>query len=194
MGVGYVHHETCVLASSSCELCERAGQRVATSTMGSRVFVAGGRLAVRCAQLASDMGCVIRAALCADSIFRDRALRGNVRRVASVEELSTLLNAQVVHWIFSLCNPFALAADVLGRVRQGAFKYREGPLARCAGTAATSSVLLVQETEYAVTWHRIDGGADTDDRVVQLYVLLRQPIRRLLLTSNAARLESRASV
>ncbi|MGY3034289.1 hypothetical protein ACVIIV_003459 [Bradyrhizobium sp. USDA 4354] len=172
MGVAYVHHDTCVLASSSCQLRERDGQRAARSTMGPRVFVAGGRLAVRCAQLASDMGCVIRAALCADPIFGDWARRGNIRRVASVEELSTLLNAQVVDWIFSLCNPFALAADVLGRVRQGAFKCREGPLARCAGTAATSTVLLVQDTEYAVTWHRIDGGADTGDRVVQFHVLI----------------------
>lgn len=135
-------------------------------------LVAGGRLAARCAQVASDMGDVIRAALCADPILGDWARRGKIRRVASVEELSTLLNAQVVDWIFSGCNPFALAADVLGRVRQGASKCREGPLARCAGTAATSSVLLVQDAECAVRWHRIYGGADTGHRVVQSHVLI----------------------
>lgn len=172
MGVAYVHHDTCVLASSSCELRERDGQRAATSAMGSTVFVAGGRLAARCAQVASDMGDVIRAALCADPILGDWARRGKIRRVASVEELSTLLNAQVVDWIFSGCNPFALAADVLGRVRQGASKCREGPLARCAGTAGTSSVLLVQDAECAVRWHRIYGGADTGHRVVQSHVLI----------------------
>lgn len=140
--------------------------------VGSRVFVAGGTRAVRCAQPASDVSYVIRVALFADPIFRDWVLRGDIRRVASVKGLSTLLNAHVVDWIFSLCNPFALAADVLGRVRQGAFKCREGPLARCAGSAATSSALLVQDAEYAVAWHRIDGGADTGDRVVQPHVLI----------------------
>ncbi|MBO4228482.1 hypothetical protein GRB70_40010 [Bradyrhizobium neotropicale] len=83
-----------------------------------------------------------------------------------------MLNAQVVDWIFSLSNPFALPADVLGRVRQGAFKCHDGPLARCAGTAATSWALLAQDAEYAVTWHRIDGGADTGDRLIQRYVLI----------------------
>ncbi len=75
-------------------------------------------------------------------------------------------------WIFSGCNPFAFAADVLGRVRQGASKCREGPLAWCAGTAATSSVLLVQDAECAVRWYRIYGVRTPVTGVVQSHVLI----------------------
>lgn len=192
MGVGYEHYDPGVLASASCELCGD-GQRAAPSVIGSAVFVGGGTLAVRCAQLASDVGHVISAAVCADPIFREWALRANIRCVASVEELSTLLNTEAVDWVFSLSNPFVLSAEVLGRVRQGAFNYHDGPLPRCAGTAATSWALLAHDTEYAVTWHRIDGGAVKGDRVIQRHVLIAPPIRRSRLGSNATRLELRDS-
>ncbi|WP_159109430.1 formyltransferase family protein [Bradyrhizobium sp. USDA 3458] len=93
------------------------------------------------------MGHVIGAALCADGVFRDWAVRSNIPSVASVEELSSFLKAASVDFIFSVANPFILPSDVLGRVRQGAFNYHDGPLPRYAGTRATSWALLAQETE-----------------------------------------------
>ncbi|MDE5458550.1 AMP-binding protein, partial [Bradyrhizobium sp. CSA112] len=119
-----------------------------------------------------EMGYVIGAALCADAIFRDWAARANVLCLASVEELATLLSTEPVEWIFSVANPFILPADVFGRVRRGAFNYHDGPLPRYAGTHATSWALLAQESEYAITWHRIDDGVHTGDLVVQRQVLI----------------------
>ncbi|MER8929629.1 formyltransferase family protein, partial [Mesorhizobium sp. M0859] len=118
------------------------------------------------------MGHVIGAALCGDAIFADWAARANILCVATVEELSTFLNTEPVDWIFSVANPFILPVDVFGRVRQGAFNYHDGPLPRYAGAHATSWALLAQETEHAVTWHRIDDGVDTGDVVVQRQVLI----------------------
>ncbi|WP_271501946.1 formyltransferase family protein [Bradyrhizobium sp. CCBAU 11357] len=118
------------------------------------------------------MGHVIGAALCADGVFRDWAVRSNIPSVASVEELSSFLKEAPVDLIFSVANPFILPADVLGRVRRGAFNYHDGPLPRYAGTRATSWALLAQETDYAITWHRIDDGVDTGDIVVQRQVLI----------------------
>ncbi|WP_287321762.1 non-ribosomal peptide synthetase, partial [Mesorhizobium sp.] len=92
--------------------------------------------------------------------------------MASVEELSSFLKTEPVDWIFSVANPFILPPDVFGRVRQGAFNYHDGPLPRYAGTHATSWALLAQETEHAITWHRIDDGVDTGDVVVQRQVLI----------------------
>ncbi|MBT1517557.1 hypothetical protein KIP88_45625, partial [Bradyrhizobium sp. SRL28] len=141
-------------------------------SISSTVVVGSGTLAIRCAQLAIEMGHVIGAALCADGVFRDWAVRSNIPSVASVEELSSFLKAAPVDLIFSVANPFILPADVLGRVRRGAFNYHDGPLPRYAGTRATSWALLAQETEYAITWHRIDDGVDTGDVVVQRQVLI----------------------
>ncbi|WP_162458063.1 amino acid adenylation domain-containing protein, partial [Mesorhizobium tianshanense] len=118
------------------------------------------------------MGHVIGAALCGDAIFAEWAARANILCVATVEELSTFLNTEPVDWIFSVANPFILPVDVFGRVRQGAFNYHDGPLPRYAGTHATSWALLAQETEHAITWHRIDDGVDTGDVVVQRQVLI----------------------
>ncbi|WP_338835113.1 amino acid adenylation domain-containing protein [Bradyrhizobium septentrionale] len=118
------------------------------------------------------MGHVIGAALCAGGVFRDWAVRSNIPSVASVEELSSFLKAEPMDWIFSVANPFILPPDVFGRVHRGAFNYHDGPLPRYAGTHATSWALLAQETEYAITWHRIDDGVDTGDVVVQRQVLI----------------------
>ncbi|TYO66119.1 amino acid adenylation domain-containing protein, partial [Bradyrhizobium hipponense] len=172
MDVGYEHHDICVLASSSCEVGDWGVQPPAASPIGSTVFVGGGTLAIRCAELAMEMGYVIGAALCADAIFRDWAARANIVCLASVEELAKLLNTESVEWIFSVANPFILPADVFGRVRRGAFNYHGGPLPRYAGTHATSWALLAQETEYAIAWHRIDHGVHTGDLVVQRQVLI----------------------
>ncbi|WP_160169104.1 formyltransferase family protein, partial [Bradyrhizobium sp. Ai1a-2] len=127
------------------------------------------------------MGHVIRAVLCADAIFADWAARANILCVASVEELSTFLNTESVEWIFSVANPFILPANVVGRAREGAFNYHDGPLPRYAGTHATSWALLAQETKHAITWHRIDEGVDTGDLVVQREVLIAPPDTALTL-------------
>ncbi|MBB4375260.1 amino acid adenylation domain-containing protein, partial [Bradyrhizobium sp. cir1] len=140
--------------------------------VGSCIFVGGGTLAIRCAQLVMEMGRGIRAALCADAIFRDWAALADILCVTSIEELSALLNAEPVEWIFSVANPFILPADVFGKARRGAFNYHDGPLPRYAGTHATSWALLARETEHGITWHRIDHGVDTGELVVQRQVLI----------------------
>ncbi|RWO15662.1 MAG: amino acid adenylation domain-containing protein, partial [Mesorhizobium sp.] len=154
--------------------CEPGGRdrQPAARSISSSVFVGSGTLAIRCAQLAIEMGHVIGAALCGDAIFAEWAARANIPRMASVEELSSLLKTEPVDWILSVANPFILPPDVFGRVRQGAFNYHDGPLPRYAGTHATSWALLAQETEHAITWHRIDDGVDTGDVVVQRQVLI----------------------
>ncbi|WP_457663920.1 amino acid adenylation domain-containing protein [Sinorhizobium medicae] len=118
------------------------------------------------------MGHVVGAALSGDVIFAEWATRAKIPCVGSVEELSSFLQAESVDWIFSVANPFILPPDVFGQVCQGAFNYHDGPLPRYAGTHATSWALLAQETEYAITWHRIDDGVHTGDVVVQLQVLI----------------------
>ncbi|WP_186806608.1 amino acid adenylation domain-containing protein [Rhizobium leguminosarum] len=144
----------------------------AARSISSSVVVGSGTLAIRCAQLAIEMGHVIGAALSGDVIFAEWATRAKIPCVGSVEELSSFLQAEPVDWLFSVANPFILPPDVFGQVRQGAFNYHDGPLPRYAGTHATSWALLAQEIEYAITWHRIDDGVDTGDVVVQLQVLI----------------------
>ncbi|WP_162950414.1 amino acid adenylation domain-containing protein [Rhizobium jaguaris] len=117
-----------------------------------------------------ERGHVIDAALSADPMFAEWAARANIRCVASVEELCSLLKAQPVEWLFSVVNPFVLPPNVFGRVRRGAFNYHDGPLPRYAGVHATSWALLAQESEYAITWHRMGDGVDTGDVAVQRQV------------------------
>ncbi|RJT23321.1 amino acid adenylation domain-containing protein, partial [Mesorhizobium waimense] len=117
-------------------------------------------------------GHVIGAALYGDAIFAEWATGANIPCMESVEELCSFLKAEPVDWIFSVANPFILPPDVFRRARRGAFNYHDGPLPRYAGTHATSWALLAQETEYAITWHRIDDGVNTGDVVVQRQVLV----------------------
>ncbi|MHC2296182.1 methionyl-tRNA formyltransferase [Rhizobium mongolense] len=151
-------------------LFEPDGQRPASPSRCSSVFIGSGTLAVRCTQLAIEMGHAVRAVLSADTIFADWAARANISVVASVEELSTLLATEPVEWIFSVANPFLLPADVFGRAHQGAFNYHDGT--RYAGPHATSWALLAKESEHAITWHRIDDGVDTGEVAIQRQVLV----------------------
>ncbi|MCS0463609.1 formyltransferase family protein, partial [Rhizobium favelukesii] len=144
----------------------------AARAISSSIIVGSGTLAIRCAELAIAVGHVIGAALCDDAIFAEWAARANVQCMESVEELCSFLEAEPVDWIFSVANPFILPPDVFGRARRGAFNYHDGPLPRYAGTHATSWALLAQESEYAITWHRIDDGVNTGDVVVQRQVLI----------------------
>ncbi|MGF6735704.1 amino acid adenylation domain-containing protein [Paraburkholderia youngii] len=156
---------------SVCQPGDQDGLPEARS-ISSTVVVGSGTLAIRCVQLAIKMGHVIAAALCADGVFRDWAVRSNIPSIASVEELASFLKAAPVDLIFSVANPFILPADLLEGVRRGAFSYHDGPLPRYAGMHVTSWALLAQETEYAITWHWIDDGVDTGDVVVQRQVLI----------------------
>ncbi|UPJ47691.1 hypothetical protein IVB30_31200 [Bradyrhizobium sp. 200] len=116
------------------------------------------------------MGHVVCAALCADAIFRDWAARANILCVEDVEELSALMNADPVEWIFSVGNPFILPPDVFARVRQGAFNYQDGPLPRYAGAHSMSWARLAQETDYAIAWHRSNDGVNPGELVVERQV------------------------
>ncbi|NEI96235.1 AMP-binding protein, partial [Rhizobium leguminosarum] len=164
-------HQTSPTRGSGCQPGDQ-GMDPRARSISSSVVVGSGTLAIRCAQLAIEMGHVIGAALSGDVIFAEWATRAKIPCVGSVEELSSFLQAEPVDWLFSVANPFILPPDVFGQVRQGAFNYHDGPLPRYAGTHATSWALLAQETEYAITWHRIDDGVDTGDVVVQLQVLI----------------------
>ncbi len=164
-------YRTSPTRGSGCQLGDQ-GMDPAARSISSSVVVGSGTLAIRCAQLAIEMGHVVGAALSGDVIFAEWATRAKIPCVGSVEELSSFLQAESVDWIFSVANPFILPPDVFGQVCQGAFNYHDGPLPRYAGTHATSWALLAQETEYAITWHRIDDGVHTGDVVVQLQVLI----------------------
>ncbi|NRP75846.1 Bifunctional polymyxin resistance protein ArnA [Ensifer psoraleae] len=142
------------------------------AALSSGIFVGSGTLAISCAQLAMETGHDIRAVLCGDAIFADWAARANIPCMASVEELSSFLEPEPAEWLFSVVNPFILPVDVFGRISRGAFNYHDGPLPRYAGTHATSWALLAQETEHAITWHRVDDGLNLGDIAVQRQVLV----------------------
>jgi hypothetical protein len=65
----------------------------AARSVSYSVVVGSGTLAIRCAQLAIEMGHVIGAALSGDVIFAEWAARAKIPCVGSVEELSSFLRA-----------------------------------------------------------------------------------------------------
>ncbi len=90
-----------------------------------------------------------------------------LRRIATLDELSSAVHAEPADWLFSVVNPILLPATLLSSIRKGSFNYHDAPLPRYAGSHATSWALLAFESEYAITWHRIDEAVDTGDIVVQ---------------------------
>ncbi|TIV50123.1 formyltransferase family protein, partial [Mesorhizobium sp.] len=159
-------------STSGSEMADRDDDRYGARSVPSSIVIGEGTLAISCAQQAMEAGHDIRAVLSGDATFANWAARASIPCMGGVEELSSFLKTEPAEWLFSVVNPLILPADVLGRISRGAFNYHDGPLPRYAGTHATSWALLAQETEHAITWHRIDDGVDTGDVAVQRQVLV----------------------
>ncbi len=134
---------------------------------GVSVFVGGGTLAIRCAQLALQAGCEICAVLSTDDVFSNWTLREGIPRLSSIDGLMELIGQRDVDLLFSIANPLLLPIDLVRKLRRGAYNYHDGPLPRYAGVHATSWALLAHEREFAISWHLVEEGIDTGDLVVQ---------------------------
>ncbi|MQX15702.1 amino acid adenylation domain-containing protein, partial [Sinorhizobium terangae] len=152
---------------NSYEGCGHDQRYPSTTSTLSVIFVGGGTLSIRCAQLAKEIGYSVPAVLPTDDVFRTWATHVGIRCFDNVEQTYEFLCDVNVDLIFSVVNPVILPAHLLEQARVGAFNYHDSPLPRYAGTHATSWAILAQESQYAISWHHMDPGVDTGNVVVQ---------------------------
>ncbi len=89
------------------------------------------------------------------------------RDVNQLDVWASELSDQSVDYIFAITHLHLLPKSLVAAAREMAINFHDGPLPEYAGLNTPVWGLLRGETEWGVTWHRIDTGVDTGDIVVQ---------------------------
>lgn len=82
-------------------------------------------------------------------------------------DLAERLAGRPCDWLLSIANLDVIPDAVLTAARRGAVNFHDGPLPRYAGLNAPVWALLGGEAQHGITWHRIQGGIDEGDILVQ---------------------------
>lgn len=72
-----------------------------------------------------------------------------------------------VDWLLSIANLSLVPEAALARAAKGGVNFHDGPLPRHAGLNAPVWAILGGEAEHGIAWHRIAGGVDEGDILVQ---------------------------
>jgi methionyl-tRNA formyltransferase len=78
-----------------------------------------------------------------------------------------------------MANGKILTQDILNLLRYFAINYHNSPLPKYAGLYATSSAILNDEKQYAITWHIMSEVINAGKILKQPFFLLMSLIRHL---------------
>jgi natural product biosynthesis luciferase-like monooxygenase protein len=124
-------------------------------------------LLVQCAEMLLEREHEVLGIISAAPIICRWADDHGVSRFELDGRLPAVLGARPFDYLFSITNLELLSRDIIDMPRRLAVNFHDGPLPRYAGLHATTWALLAGEQEYAVTWHRIGGGVDKGDILIQ---------------------------
>lgn len=125
-------------------------------------------LLVQCGDLLLDAGHRILGVISTEPGVQQWAADRGLRTLPLDDSLPALMRAEPADYFFSITNLRVLPPAVVESPRLMAINFHDGPLPRYAGLHATSWALIAEETEYAITWHRITpDGIDEGDILLQ---------------------------
>ncbi|MDO6730123.1 LLM class flavin-dependent oxidoreductase [Marinovum sp. 2_MG-2023] len=131
------------------------------------VIVGHDTLTGECARQVLDRGHRIAALVTRNADLRQWATDKGIRVEAPGRDLGARLNGLACDWLLSIANLDILQADLLALPKRGAVNFHDGPLPRYAGLNAPVWALLQGEARHGITWHKIEGGVDEGDILVQ---------------------------
>ncbi len=122
------------------------------------VFVGDGTLLVRCAEAFRAQGHTVAGVASADAAILAWAQAQGI----PAESLAGAPRFEGIDfdYLFSVANLRVLPADLIGRARQLAINFHDGPLPRYAGLNATAWALMAGEKQHGVTWHEMTAEVD----------------------------------
>ncbi|MFV2038822.1 MAG: formyltransferase family protein, partial [Acidimicrobiales bacterium] len=125
------------------------------------VFVGDHPLVVACAGRARDAGLNVTAVSTSDGPIAAWAEAEGIARVAWTD-LGEYLRQHTTDVLLSVGNLRILPDDIVDATK-ATINFHDGPLPKFAGLHTPMWALLAGETEYEVTWHRVEGGIDEGD-------------------------------
>lgn len=125
------------------------------------VFVGDHPLLVACAGRAREAGLEVVAVSTGDASIEAWAQREDIPQVAW-SDLGTFLSDKRPDVLLSVGNLRILPDEMVASTKVS-INFHDGPLPRFAGLHTPMWALLAGETDYAVTWHVVEGGVDEGD-------------------------------
>ena len=136
-------------------------------TQFTAILVGNDTLTRECARQLLSRGHRIAAFVTRNAELRAWAEGEDLRVETPGRDLGARLDDVACDWLLSVANLDILHDDVLALARHGAVNFHDGPLPRYAGLNAPVWALLNGEAQHGITWHRIAGGVDEGDILVQ---------------------------
>jgi len=136
-------------------------------TAFSCVLIGNESLLIGCGDALRDAGHTIRAVVSRDPDIRTWAEGLGLPVETKIAMLAERFGAGDFDWLLSIANLNVIPDVVLALPAKGAVNFHDGPLPRYAGLNAPVWALINEETDYAITWHMIEGGIDEGDILVQ---------------------------
>ena len=132
----------------------------------SCILIGSESLLVQCGGILRDHGWVIRGVFSDSAAVRDWATSSDivVNGFDVLEDTTATLDFE---WLLSITYLRIVPPSVLSRARCGAVNFHDGPLPRYGGLNAPLWALLAGETEYAITWHRMEQQIDAGEVLVR---------------------------
>jgi natural product biosynthesis luciferase-like monooxygenase protein len=117
-------------------------------------------LLIECGEILLKRGHEVRAVLTSDQRVRAWARSKNLPALDSASTDLTELRRLPFDYLFSIGHLALIPESVLRLPQKGAINFHDGPLPRYAGLNTPAWALMRGETEYGITWHRIEGRVD----------------------------------
>jgi len=126
-------------------------------------------LLIECGQMLSDRGHdIVSVAAGSDRVAAWAAANGmSVHDINALDDWADKLSHRSVDYVFAITHLQLLPASVVGAASRMTINFHDGPLPGYAGLNTPVWGILRGESEWGVTWHRVDEGIDTGDVIVQ---------------------------
>jgi methionyl-tRNA formyltransferase len=134
----------------------------------SGVFIGGGSMLIRCADLFAERGHRLVAIASSDPHVQRWAKERGVRCLPPDDGLAHALAHEPFDLLFSIAHLAVLSPGLLALPRRAAINFHDGPLPEYAGLNVTSWALLNREREHAVSWHLMTARVDAGDVLAEV--------------------------
>ncbi len=134
----------------------------------SAVFVGGGSLLVRCAEVYLNAGHSVKAVLSANPQILHWAERRGIPAMRMDAPTEMDLGGLEFDFLFSVANLQILPSAVIAQARQLAVNFHDALLPDYAGLNATAWALIARESTHGITWHEMTPAVDAGRIVRQV--------------------------
>jgi natural product biosynthesis luciferase-like monooxygenase protein len=140
---------------------------LATGPSFSCALIGGDSLLMECGEVLLARGHAVRAVVTAAPRVRAWAGRKGLPVLDAAGDYAAELADTPFDWLFSITHLALIPERALALPARGAVNFHDGPLPHYAGLNTPVWALIHGEAEHGITWHRITGGVDEGDVLLQ---------------------------